>query len=355
MNAPAARRRIEALDSLRFLAASAVMITHLRSMAGMGALDPVFKGVLDARAAVALFFVLSGLVLHRSWAGEWPEASGLWRFYVRRWFRIYPLYYAALLLALLVVQTLPLDRCAVLLQDEGAARVIAADHGDRWQWLHHGLLISPRLEPVFLVPPVWTLAEEMRVSLIFPWLSWGVARASRTAGLIAICVLSAAAPWLSEHILTAAGFLPLFAIGAWVAQHHRSLPCHGGTRVRATALAGLALYSLAGPLHWRLHQAAVGAGSALMMLAILNGPDLQRKLGHRLLALGGRCSYGIYILHFPAALAVTSWSCARSWPAWAALVSGCLASFLLAVLLHHLVEKPMIRAGGKLAGRRTSV
>lgn len=355
MTVPDGRRRIEALDSLRFLAASVVMITHLRSMAGMGAFDPALMGVLDARAAVALFFVLSGLVLHRSWAGEWPEVPGLWRFYVRRWFRIYPLYYAALLLALVVVKTLPLDQCAVPLQDEGAARVIAADHGDLWQWLYHGLLIPPRLEPVFLVPPVWTLAEEMRVSLIFPWLSWGVARASRTAGLIAICVLSAAAPWLSEHVLTAAGFLPLFTIGAWVAQHHRSLPCHGGTRVWATALAGLALYSLAGLLHWRLHQAAVGAGSALMMLAILKGPDLQRMLGCRVFALGGRCSYGIYILHFPIALAVTSWSCGQGWPAWVVLVAGCLVSVVAAVLLHHAVEQPMIRAGSRLAGRRTSV
>lgn len=328
------------------------MLAHFRSASGASPTgDSFLAGLWDARSAVALFFVLSGLVLHLSWAGEWPTPSAIGRFYIRRWFRIYPLYYAALIIALVVTQMLPLSECPLLRADAANAHVMAAYHRDIWQWLHHLLLISPGLDATFIVPPIWTLAEEMRVSLIFPWLSWSVARASKTTALAVIGLLFAVAPWLSAAILPAAGLLPLFAIGAWIAQHHRSVNL---SRSWAIALAGLALYAAAIHLHWRLHQPAVGIGAALVMLAVLHGPGLRKALGHPLLVLGGRCSYGIYVLHFPIAMAVVWWVWSHAWPMWALYVIGIPLSMALALALHFTVELPMIRVGRKLAMRRSA-
>lgn len=345
---PPTASRVEALDSLRFLAASAVMLAHFRALEAVKQADGFFlAGLLDPRSAVLLFFVLSGLVLHLSWKGAQPGFSPTMSFYVRRWFRIYPLYYAALAIGIIVTSQLPLGESLVLQRDSATAHVIATSHADVWQWLHHVVLISPHLDSTFLVPPIWTLAEEMRVSLVFPWLSWLVGRLPRCAGLGVIALLFGLAPLLAAWIAPAAGLLPLFALGAWIAQHHREMRMNAAL----AGLIGLALYVCAFHGHWRLQQASCGIGAALIMLAILRGPQLRKVLSHPLLTLGGRCSYGIYALHFPLMLFVAWWVERCGWPEWLRYAIGLPLCVAVALALHFAIEQPMIRLGRRFTSR----
>lgn len=345
---PPTASRVEALDSLRFLAASAVMLAHFRALDAVKHADGFFvAGLLDPRSAVVLFFVLSGLVLHLSWKGAQPGFSPTMRFYARRWFRIYPIYYAALFIGIIVTSQLPLGESLVLQRDSAAAHVIATSHADLWQWLHHLVLISPRLDSTFLVPPIWTLAEEMRVSLVFPWLSWLVGRLPRCAGLGMIALLFGLAPLLAEWIAPAAGLLPLFMLGAWIAQHHRETKWNAAL----AAVMGLALYVLAGQWHWRLQQVSCGIGAALMMFAILRGSRLRSWLSHPLLTIGGRCSYGIYALHFPLMMLVAWWVERSGWLEWLRYTIGLPLCVAVALALHFAIEQPMIRLGRRFTSR----
>jgi exopolysaccharide production protein ExoZ len=344
--------RIEALDSLRFLAASAVMITHFHAVASSteGAAN-ILPGLLDARAAVVLFFILSGLVLHMNWAGERPQMTSTFKFYLRRWFRIYPLYYAALGLTLILTQTLPLPDCNLLSSWDATAHVLKADHRDSWQWIQHLALVSFGIDTSFILPPVWTLVEEMRISLVFPWLSWFVARLHRHVGFGVIMLSLALTPWAGGFLISTAGIIPLFALGAWVAEYHRKQPALHAGWLWGIALAGLALYSSAGHFHWRLHQSAMGIGSAMMIFSILQGSRLKGLLSHPLLALGGRCSYGIYILHFPILMAVAWWIQNQGYSTQMLYVIGIPLSLALALSLHFCVEMPMISIGRSITKR----
>ncbi len=344
--------RIEALDSLRFLAASAVMITHFHSaVSSKHGAALKLPGLLDARAAVVLFFVLSGLVLHMNLAGERPQMRSTFKFYIRRWFRIYPLYYAALALTLIFTQTLPLADCDLLNSWDATAHVLKTDHRDSWQWIHHLALVPLGIKTEFILPPVWTLAEEMRVSLIFPWLSWCVARLPRNLSLGFIALSFALAPWSGGYLISTAAIIPLFALGAWVAEHHQQLPTLRAGWHWGVALIGLTLYSSAGHLHWCLHQSAMGVGSAMMMLSILHESRLRGLLSHPLLALGGRCSFGIYILHFPILMLVAWWVQHQGFSAQMLYIIGIPLSLAAALSLHFCVEMPMIRIGRSITKR----
>src|SRR5713226_8887470 len=87
------------LDGLRAIAAGAVLVQHSLPVPGFSV----------GQAGVKLFFVLSGFlitgILVRERERMHARGVPLWRvmgvFYGRRFLRIFPLYYAALLLAVL--------------------------------------------------------------------------------------------------------------------------------------------------------------------------------------------------------------------------------------------------------------
>lgn len=83
-------RRIPELDSLRGLAAMAVVLYHLR-----------FDGYPILGSSVDLFFVLSGYLITRIILEESGRSGFFGVFYTRRMLRIFPVYYLALALVVL--------------------------------------------------------------------------------------------------------------------------------------------------------------------------------------------------------------------------------------------------------------
>ncbi|MGZ4597098.1 MAG: acyltransferase family protein, partial [Actinomycetes bacterium] len=96
---------VPALDGVRGLAALMVVLTHVGFQTGETARG--VPGALLARAdfGVALFFVLSGLLLYRPWAhadGTAGPGPSWRRYYWRRALRILPGYWLALVAVLLL-------------------------------------------------------------------------------------------------------------------------------------------------------------------------------------------------------------------------------------------------------------
>ena len=94
---------LESLTGLRFVAALAVFLAHVREHLFTGATLLLFGG-----PAVSFFFVLSGFILTYVYHNRMPEI-GLRRFYLTRFARIWPLHLACLALALILTSSIRWD------------------------------------------------------------------------------------------------------------------------------------------------------------------------------------------------------------------------------------------------------
>jgi len=103
---------------------------------------------------------------------------------------------------------------------------------------------------------------------------------------------------------------------------------------------GLVAASLA--VDWR-PRLLVAACTALMILLASQGGLLRRWPDSRVIGYLGRISFSLFLIHFPACLLVSGWLSQWSLTpteAIAGMVAAWGASVILAVVLHHLVERP---------------
>jgi peptidoglycan/LPS O-acetylase OafA/YrhL len=133
----------------------------------------VFYPLTFARVNVPLFFVISGFVIHLSFL----QARGgfdVKRFYVRRFWRIYPPY----LLALLFFTVLE--------------RVYADGREGALQFFSHLLFVHNLHDRSFfgINPAFWSLAVEVQMYLLFPLLLWIRARVGMTRAFVFTLALS---------------------------------------------------------------------------------------------------------------------------------------------------------------------
>lgn len=103
---PASPQRLAFLDGLRALAALAVVIYHITGSISQS-LIAIYSYVFDlGRFGVVLFFLCSGFIIPLSL----QRANSLRQFWVRRFFRLYPLYWLSLLFWLIAVYVLQLGQ-----------------------------------------------------------------------------------------------------------------------------------------------------------------------------------------------------------------------------------------------------
>jgi hypothetical protein len=103
---------------------------------------------------------------------------------------------------------------------------------------------------------------------------------------------------------------------------------------------GLVAASLA--VDWR-PRLLVAACTALLILVASQGGFLRRWPDSRVIGYLGQISFSLFLIHFPACLVVSGWLSQWSLTpaqALAGMVAAWIASVLLAVMLHHLVERP---------------
>jgi peptidoglycan/LPS O-acetylase OafA/YrhL len=192
---------VPALDGVRGIAALLVVLTHVGYQTGETT-DGI-HGALLARGdfGVALFFVLSGLLLYRPWAVA--DAAGgaapRWRrYYQRRAVRILPAYWVALLVVIVTGA-----------RDDATGPDIAAN-----------LTLTQVYGGQHLLPDftqTWSLCTEVAFYLVLPLAAAAVARVRRTStrvvALAAVVVLNLA--WTAA---ATTDLLPHFA-GTWLPGH----------------------------------------------------------------------------------------------------------------------------------------
>jgi len=376
---------VPGIDGLRCLAVAAVILFHAH----------VFR---VGWAGVWLFFVISGFVitrsLHADIAAGLPASEVFRQFYLKRSFRILPLYLGAVLVFSLMISS------------------FSADRGEKLQHLPYLLTFTYnfyRLGSAYIhndyFGHFWSLSVEEQFYLVYPTLLilLGATRLSRALliGLIAVPLIrlivslaygaatpAAAIPdlaaWRGNAVyqLSIAQF-DAFACGALIALNE--------TRIRAArfalpAIAGLALTALiiyaalygalfGGPAEaFRVNlygyygeiwlYSVVDLVAAALLVAVLTGwRPLLWLCTLRVPRYIGRISFGIYVIHFPMMEVVGE----RSRPFLQQLFERQGLSFLdnpvtylmlfggLTIFLAHLsysrYERPMMRLGRRLLGR----
>lgn len=345
------------LDGLRCLAAASVLVCHFAPQGGA-----VLGAFRWGDAGVQLFFVLSGFLITTillrvetaAGAAAQPARRTLVRFYARRFLRILPPYYALLaVLALLGVQGV---RESLLWHVTYTTNFYLAATGE-WQ------------DNVF---HFWTLAVEEQFYLVWPCVVLFAPR--RWLGPVCVAAIAAAAPyrlatdfagWSETAVyvppianvdtLAAGSLLALFAAADDERRLGRRLRLALGLGlpllVATVAARNLGLAPTAEAHLWRLSLVLVGPWIVFGAARGFRGP-VGRLLELPAVVYLGRVSYGVYLYHVGARVAVDD-VVARlglgGMPYPLVVTAWVGATVGLAALSWHMLEAPLARRRRRVA------
>ena len=268
--------RVEWLDGVRALAASFVVLHHVWLMSYQGFPDnrgPWFTGPLVyGHLAVAVFIVISGFSLTlRPSTNGFILAEGARGFFRRRFWRIVPPYWAALIFSVVLIEV-------GLTDPPTGGQLTVRDV------LTHTFLIQ---DVVRNTPPngvFWSIAVECQIYLLFPILLWGFRKLGAIlTAIVAIVSLGGVhllkiwVPALALLDRFTPQFLALFVFGMVATAAARSINAS-----RYAAWAGQALFllfllacivfgsrTIVEQYFWI--DLLVGLATALMFVAIMGG------------------------------------------------------------------------------------
>jgi peptidoglycan/LPS O-acetylase OafA/YrhL len=332
------------LGIFRYTLALMVTLSHLwTSLAGWSGVGAVFG-----------FYVISGYlmtsVLNQSYGFT---ARGLGRYALNRFLRIFPTYWFVLLLAVLVVATIP--------RDAFLTNYKLSMPREMFDWLPNifiiGLLDGPSK---VLIPPAWTLDIELCFYLLMGLglsrsrilvLTWFVASAAYTLWL-----LLSGVEFVDRYVSYAAASLP-FSIGAMsymyreVLGRYLRLPVPVACGLFLTVVVVARLEWLGDPLDVGFYLTLL---ASFLLLVSLNNVDSRSsppflQSADRLL---GNLAYPIFLCHWQVAAVVLHVAFNTEKPAGGGMwLSSIVFIHLLALLVYFLVDRNVSRVRDKVRGK----
>jgi peptidoglycan/LPS O-acetylase OafA/YrhL len=307
--------RYETLDVWRGVACLMVVLHHsgfaLRwdETSGEPARAAVVGFVRVMDLGVPLFFVISGYCIAASMDGHRRRGKSSWAFLGRRLRRIYPPYWAALLV--FVATTWSLDRLGLHRLHDGANSLELESPGslDLAQWVGNVTLTEMWRPKVWRGSPVevytrvaWSLCFEEQFYLVCflallaaPRRLYGVVGAL-TAAIVGFRVFAYDSGWLANY----RGMFPElwheFAVGLLVYWRLVAAPSKRARLAVDASLVGLLAVGIAS----EFRSTAVAAGFGLALIALRGLDEAAGRLAWLapLRACGRRC-YSIYLVHLP--------------------------------------------------------
>jgi peptidoglycan/LPS O-acetylase OafA/YrhL len=378
MNQPRVQRevkivqgRLPALDGLRGAAILMVLVYHFTLYGGMQpdtAPDALYAGVaMLGWVGVDLFFVLSGFLITGILRDTRDEPFYFRNFYARRTLRIFPVYYATLIVAFGLIP-------ALFTISDGFERLL----GDQlwyWTYLVNFEVARDYWPEFFALGHLWSLAVEEQFYLLWPLLVFCVR--GRRLGAVCIAIV-AAAPLIRWGLVQAGSTLGAYvlmparsdalALGALIALIARK---PGGVARLARSVRPVMAVSASALLAMLLWRGGLGTEDrvvqvfgfsavalffgALLVLALAAPAEsaLGKLLRNRALRITGQYSYALYLFHHPIAIFLgANYMPVGSLPrllgsqlpaqVFFFAVAGA-ASFALAWLSWRLIELPFLR------------
>lgn len=366
-----ARRHFPSLTGIRFLAALAVVLSHLHHYGVLDITAAGFRLVDGGRNAVTLFFVLSGFVLAVSYP-RLADRAAIAKFWVNRFARIYPTVLVSLALAAISVVWALREPSGRLLRDwfsltedpvlwlvlSGIAQLLMLTG-----WIPVARLNQPWNSPA------WSISNEMCFYLLFPVILWLFSRArTRTILLWMLAALLAQGALIAVIARTAGprgGFLvaqfpPVhlaeFVVGAGcgVLLTTRTTPAEVARRypkarpiLVTTSVVALAVLSVWQPIYPAYYP--LTPWFALLIVGLALPTARPSVLGSRPLVRLGEGSYAFYLIHIPLTHLYVALTPVRAW--WLGLAFlGVL--ILIADVTYRWAETPARRRIRAVAARR---
>lgn len=362
---------VPALDGVRGIAISGVLALHFGVAAD---LSNRFPGVASrwlerlfyaGWAGVDLFFVLSGFLITSILLASKDGPQYFRRFYGRRILRIFPLYYTALILGLVVLPRVAPEHAWGLLLD--------GESGGAWLWTYTfniGLAFGLIANPIASLSHFWTLAIEEQFYLAWPWLM----KVTSPRALLRICLsvaiiaLAMRIAWVNlgfgwegayRFTLTRADSLTAGAAVAVLMRDEawRSKLVTIAPWALAIAAGGTAIILASVPRFYPDEALVVTFGHSLIafvsasLIVLALRHDAWRWLAMRPLRALGKYSYGIYVWHFPLQRALLAWYGFHAPQPGAShvgdtvlfLLAGAGGSVALGWISYHVIERPFLR------------
>jgi peptidoglycan/LPS O-acetylase OafA/YrhL len=352
--------RLNWLDGLRAYAVTGVVLVHTANVeqAPLGSLPYL------GQYGVQLFFVISAITIFMTLSSTLRRGRSLRGWYVRRFFRVAPLYYLAAVVYLI-------DR-AIQFKLGHAGDPEAFRIGN---YVANLLFIHAFVPTAInnIVPGGWSIGVEMAFYLVAPILLVGM-RPARWAFpiLAALSVLSLALTWwLTSGSVANNSFFyfwpatefPVFFVGLMLCAQAPWLLTLQPTPLAWTIGAAVVVLLAAivgsgcGVLGGYNHMLApLAFGVAFSALAVLARGPLRFAVENGVAQVIGRLSYSIYIVHFAV---LDCWKIARKFDVASGLPQAVHFLFLLgftifaatalALVTKRFIEDPCIRIGHDLA------
>lgn len=355
-NSPAQNsdERVLALDGLRGIAASMVVITHAvaalaKPLYAILALHHSPIAILaNGGGGVHIFFVLSGFCLAGS-AQRANSALGLLRFYVRRVLRIHPPYVIGLLISWLLSgwvydRSAPIEALSQSMIDMRRVHIPPLA-------LQHALMFPGRA--YVQLPVGWTLQVEAVFSILLPVLMLVATRAHWL--LLVVVALPMLVIQQETHFDYMRFFLDFsFGIAIYCERDALSRLFGSLSAVARGLLLATGIALLTSPVYFMLDtDSPVRAlvlyccGAALTVMCAVHMPGVRRFLSQPLLGWFGRISFSVYLIHAPIIILLSPYvDHPLNLFEGSVFVSVSLAAtYAIAPLLYYGVEEPSIRAG----------
>ena len=362
------------LDGLRGGASLWVLISHVNGLSGGRRIPLLSWGGL----AVDLFMLLSGFLMAHHYVlrrdqEPWDKPQTFATFWLRRFFRIAPLYYLLLAAALLLGPALGEYREAIERVWPNTATEAArySDQSLANIGAHLSFVFGALPEYAFRTAlPDWSIGLEMQFYLAFPFVMLALSRIGWFRGGILIVLGCLALRFALPGFFGAfemPSFLPmkmyLFVIGIWMALGRRQATYRTSLLLSlCTCLVGFALERTA-PAFARIGL-VVGMFYLMDVGRLPTPPPLAKTISHVRAALShpigrfvGDTSYGTYLLHLLVVLPIVGTLAthgeftALPWPVRTVICLGLSLPLVYTSswLLYHFVEREGIGAGKRIA------
>jgi peptidoglycan/LPS O-acetylase OafA/YrhL len=338
------QQRLVALDSLRFIAAAAVLVQH--GVEQQGAIGQYIVGFLSPGVfGVVLFFLISGFVIPLSAGRNFNFRS----FAIRRVLRIFPLVLVAFAIVAILAR----------LTDWPAFQVARGATG--WDWIANLLLIQDYVG----VPPIhgvtWTLNLELAWYTVFALMLWwrGARFAEPLIIVFPILLLLGAVVSVAIHHripLARPGMIYAAAVGCRTyafqtgAVTAKRLAFDAMTFIIVMTICNLISFGYFVHPSITMWQAVVPWLLAPFLFLIVTTAPTIRNSGlfdNRLLPWLGAMSFSIYLLH-PIALAAAEAITTSAW--YLPIALG--LTLLFSVIGYRLIELPAVKLSKRLTPRQ---
>jgi peptidoglycan/LPS O-acetylase OafA/YrhL len=312
----AGTHRIAALDGLRALAILLVVPHNIDMFVGVPSWVE-FPAIVYMHAGwigVQLFFVLSGFLITGKLLDTRGQPNYFGQFFARRAWRILPLYFAILLVAMVIVPA--------MLDVPPALR--ATLHNQVWLWTFLTNWTQPYGIDVHGFGHFWSLAVEEQFYLLWPLVVLQCAAPRLLRVCVALVLVTLAIRVVMELLGFPHGALYMFticrmdalALGAMVAAMVRMPGVMQAYRTSASTIMGAALVALAvlallthafdqnSNASQSVGYTVLACGFAAATFATVLpqsgwSSTLMKVLAAKPLAMIARYSYGMYLIHLP--------------------------------------------------------